>query len=144
MNEASRRSKVLIFSAYVALVIGILLVALTACEPAETSKTATPNAVANTDPAEQTETAKFLACVRSKGTEFEKLAARNVTKVTGANKMRGYLDMPKIFTSYSGGMFKHSGEGVLLASAFATCYTSENGLVTVYDRDGHVLGNGQF
>lgn len=144
MNEGSRRSKVIIFSAYVALVISILFVALTACEPAETSKTSTPNAVANTDPAEQTATAKFRACVNDKGTAPEKVAARQVTKVTGVDKLRGYLDMPKVFTSYSGGMARHGSDGVLIASAFATCYTSENGLVAVYDRDGHVLANGEF
>jgi hypothetical protein len=128
----------------VLLMLGLGL-SVAACETTEQPKpSARQSATAQPRAAEQSETAKFLACVRSKGTEFEKLAARNVTKVTGADKMRGYLDMPKIFTSYSGGMFKHSGEGVLLASAFATCYTSENGLVTVYDRDGHVLGNGQF
>lgn len=130
------------------LMVGGLFVGVAACEPTDESTTADSKAKTSSTSrpkaSEQSETAKFLACVRSKGTEFEKLAARNVTKVTGADKMRGYLDMPKIFTSYSGGMFKHSGEGVLLASAFATCYTSENGLVTVYDRDGHVLGNGQF
>ena len=94
---------------------------------------------------EESETAKFRACVRSKGTEPERAAISNVVKVTGADKLRGYLDMPKVFTSYSGGIFgPHGTDGVLIASAFATCYTSENGLVTVYDRDGHVLANGQF
>lgn len=128
-------------------VVAVLMALVTtACEPAaeeEAGKTKA-SSTSRPKPVEQSETAQFLACVRSKGTEPERNAVSNVVKVTGADKMRGYLDMPKIFTSYSGGMLRHSGEGVLLASAFATCYTSENGLVTVYDRDGHVLGNGQF
>ncbi|MFC9506751.1 hypothetical protein [Streptomyces sp. NPDC057002] len=49
------------------------------------------------------------------------------------------------FTDYTGGIVgPHQGEGKLIASAFTSCYESENGLVTVYDKDGELLANANY
>jgi hypothetical protein len=65
--------------------------------------------------------------------------------VTGADEQNDILDSAEVFTDYSGGLLgPHAGDGKLIASAFASCYDSENGLVTVYDKNGEVLSNGNF
>lgn len=93
----------------------------------------------------KTQAESFVACVKEAGTESEKAAADHVTKVTGADKTNGILDSAEIFTDYSGDLMSgDANKGKLLASAFASCYKSENGLVTVYNKDGELLGNGQF
>ncbi|MET8094844.1 hypothetical protein ABZV29_00015 [Streptomyces sp. NPDC005236] len=55
-----------------------------------------------------------------------------------------------VYTDYSGGMFgPHANDGKLIASAFADWQksrgkSSENGLVTVYDKGAETLSNGKF
>ncbi|MFB8414655.1 hypothetical protein ACFC63_03930 [Streptomyces albidoflavus] len=88
---------------------------------------------------------QFKAFVEENGTPKEKEAASHVTKVQGAEKQNNLLDTADIYTDYTGGLM---GEGLgpakLLASSFADWKQSKNGLVTVYDADGELLGNGEF
>ncbi|MEU6110971.1 hypothetical protein ABZ853_21515 [Streptomyces albidoflavus] len=88
---------------------------------------------------------QFKAFVEENGTPKEKEAASHVTKVQGADKQNNLLDTADIYTDYTGGLM---GEGLgpakLLASSFADWKQSKNGLVTVYDADGELLGNGEF
>ncbi|MGA5294180.1 hypothetical protein [Streptomyces koyangensis] len=88
---------------------------------------------------------QFKAFVEENGTPKEKEAASHVTKIQGADKQNNLLDTADIYTDYTGGVM---GEGLgpakLLTSAFADWKQSKNGLVTVYDADGELLGNGEF
>lgn len=86
----------------------------------------------------------FKACIQQKGMVAEKTAGTHVTKLSGMDDWNGILDNPKIWTNYKGGFAAHAAEGNVLASVFADCYSSKNGLVTVYGEDGHVIGTGQF
>lgn len=93
----------------------------------------------------RTQAEEFRACVAESGTPTEKAAVKHVTKVTGADKRNDILDAPEVFTDFSGGLAgPHQGEGKLIASAFTSCYESDNGLVTVYDKDGEVLANANY
>ncbi|MFH0518865.1 hypothetical protein ACHBTE_17050 [Streptomyces sp. M41] len=106
-------------------------------EPAEPAKEEAP--------AQKTQAEEFQACVAKSGTPTEKAAVKHVTKVTGADKRNDILDAPEVFTDFSGGMMgPHQGEGKLIASAFTSCYESDNGLVTVYDKDGEILANANY
>ncbi|MFD5268648.1 hypothetical protein [Streptomyces sp. NPDC058335] len=98
-------------------------------------------------PAESTKTQaeQFQACVAKTGTATEKTAVKHVTKVTGADKRNDILDAAEVFTDFSGGLMgPHQGDGKLVASAFTSCYESDNGLVTVYDKDGEILANANY
>lgn len=94
---------------------------------------------------EKPQAEQFRSCVAENGTATEKAAVEHVTKVTGADKRNDILDAAEVFTDFSGGMMgPHQGEGKLIASAFTSCYESENGLVTVYDKDGELLANANY
>ncbi|MGN7140136.1 hypothetical protein [Streptomyces pseudogriseolus] len=88
---------------------------------------------------------QFKAFVQENGTDQEKEAVSHVTKVQGADDQNDILDTADVYTDFTGGIM---GEGIgpakLIASAFADWKQSANGLVTVYDADGELLGNGQF
>lgn len=86
----------------------------------------------------------FRACIQQKGMVADKTASTHVTRLSNMDDWNGILDNPKIWTNYVGGLAAHAAEGNVLASVFAECYSSTNGLVTVYDADGHVMGTGQF
>ncbi|MFF2994598.1 hypothetical protein ACFVTC_08450 [Streptomyces sp. NPDC057950] len=89
--------------------------------------------------------ADFRSCVAKNGTATEKAAVRHITRVTGADERHNILDAPEVFTDFSGGISgPHRGEGELIASAFSSCYESDNGLVTVHDRTGEILAHGNF
>ncbi|MGW3986502.1 hypothetical protein [Streptomyces sp. NPDC004830] len=95
--------------------------------------------------AEKSQAEQFRACVAESGTQTEKAAAEHVTKVTGADKRNDILDAAEVYTDFSGGLTgPHQGEGKLIASAFTSCYESDNGLVTVYDKDGEILANANY
>ncbi|MFI1129522.1 hypothetical protein ACH4UX_09325 [Streptomyces althioticus] len=88
---------------------------------------------------------QFKAFVKENGTAQEKEAVSHVTKVQGADKQNDILDTADVYTDFAGGLMgEGSGPAKLIASAFADWKQSENGLVTVYDADGELLGNGQF
>ncbi|WP_030189893.1 hypothetical protein [Streptomyces violaceorubidus] len=88
---------------------------------------------------------QFKAFVREHGTPKEKDAVSHVTKVQGADEQNDILDAADVYTDFTGGiMGEGMGPAKLLASAFADWKDSENGLVTIYDADGELLGNGQF
>ncbi|MER6187839.1 hypothetical protein [Streptomyces sp. NPDC001652] len=88
---------------------------------------------------------QFKDCVAKSGTASEKDVIGHVTKVTGADKKNDILDSAEVFTDYTGGLVgPNASKGKLIASAFASCYESENGLVTVYDKGGELLSNGNY
>ncbi|MET9305107.1 hypothetical protein ACFY65_16535 [Streptomyces cellulosae] len=101
----------------------------------------------NTEKAEKklSQAEQFKAFVEENGTPQEKEAVAHVTKVQGADEQNDILDTADIYTDFTGGLMgEGSGPAKLIASAFADWKQSENGLVTVYDADGELLGNGQF
>ncbi|WP_405613919.1 hypothetical protein [Streptomyces sp. NBC_01508] len=88
---------------------------------------------------------EFKAFVGKSGTGPEKAAVKHVTKVQGADTQTDILDAADIYTDYAGGLMgPNQGDAKLLASAFADWKTSKNGLVTVYDKDGELMANGNF
>ncbi|MFH8445569.1 hypothetical protein ACH4D3_30655 [Streptomyces sp. NPDC018026] len=88
---------------------------------------------------------RFKAFVQKNGTPKEKDAVSHVTKVQGADEQNDILDAADVYTDFTGGiMGSGTGPAKLVASAFADWKDSENGLVTIYDADGELLGNGQF
>ncbi len=94
---------------------------------------------------DQSQADQFKACVNKTGTPAEKTAIKHVTKVTGADKTNDILDAAEVFTDFTGGlMSKNNGDAKLIASAFASCYESKNGLVTVYGSDGDMISNGNY
>ncbi|MFD6414848.1 hypothetical protein [Streptomyces sp. NPDC060194] len=94
---------------------------------------------------EKTQAEAFQACVAKSGTPTEKSAVEDVTKVTGTDKRNDILDAAEVYTDFTGGMVgPHAGKGKLIASAFASCHESGNGLVTVYDQDGEILSSGNY
>jgi hypothetical protein len=112
--------------------------------PRPSSPTPTPQDTATLAKATQADT--FVACVKADGLPKEKLAVEHVTKVRGAEDFNDILDSADIYTDLKGGMFdsEDMATGNLIASAFSSCYKSENGLVTVYNEDGELLATGQF
>jgi hypothetical protein len=93
---------------------------------------------------------QFAAYVTKHGTATEVAAVKHVTKVQGGDEINNILDTADVYTDYSGGMFgQHGNDGKLIASAFADWQksrgkSSDNGLVTVYDKDAETLSNGKF
>ncbi|MFF0677658.1 hypothetical protein ACFYVW_03585 [Streptomyces tendae] len=88
---------------------------------------------------------QFKAFVQKNGTSKEKDAVSHVTKVQGADEQNDILDAADVYTDFTGGiMGEGTGPAKLIASSFADWKDSENGLVTIYDADGELLGNGQF
>ncbi|MFC5216759.1 hypothetical protein [Streptomyces coerulescens] len=101
---------------------------------------------AKEEPAEdKSQAEQFKDCVAKSGTDSEKAAVDHVTKVTGTDKSNDILDAAEVFTDYKGGFLsKNAGDAKLIASAFASCYESKNGLVTVYGSDGDMISNGNY
>lgn len=96
-----------------------------------------------TEKASQAE--QFKAFVQKNGTSQEKEAISHVTKVQGADEQNDILDAADVYTDFTGGiMGEGTGPAKLIASAFADWKQSDNGLVTVYDADGEIIGNGNF
>nr|WP_243870283.1 hypothetical protein [Streptomyces liangshanensis] len=97
-------------------------------------------------PAEERSAAdRFKAFVTKNGLDTEKSAVEHVTKVQGADEQNDILDSVDIYTDYSGGfMSENASQAKLIASAFADWKDSENGLVTVYGKDGDLITNGNF
>ncbi|WP_077798488.1 hypothetical protein [Streptomyces sp. JHA26] len=88
---------------------------------------------------------QFKAFVNKNGTPTEKEAVAHITKVQGADEQNDILDTADVYTDFTGGiMGEGTGPAKLIASAFADWKDSENGLVTVYDAEGEILGNGEF
>ncbi|MCT7353988.1 hypothetical protein N4P33_17750 [Streptomyces sp. 15-116A] len=88
---------------------------------------------------------QFKAFVRKNGSPQEKEAVSHVTKVQGADEQNDILDAADVYTDFTGGLMgEGTGPAKLIASAFADWKQSENGLVTVYDANGELLGNGEF
>ncbi|MFJ5560812.1 hypothetical protein ACIQCD_26245 [Streptomyces sp. NPDC093250] len=91
------------------------------------------------------QTEQFKAFVQKNGTAKEKEAVSHVTKVQGADEQNNILDAADVYTDFTGGILgEGTGPAKLIASAFADWKQSDNGLVTVYDADGELLGNGKF
>jgi hypothetical protein len=88
---------------------------------------------------------RFKAFVEKNGTAAEKQAVSHVTKVQGADEQNDILDTADVYTDFTGGLMgEGTGPAKLIASAFADWKDSDNGLVTVYDAEGEILGNGEF
>ncbi|MGY1435562.1 hypothetical protein [Streptomyces reniochalinae] len=97
----------------------------------------------NPKPASQAD--QFKAHIAKNGTAPQQEASKHITSVTGADKRNDIMDAAEIHTDYSGGLTgPHSGDGKLLATAFASWKHSDNGLVTVYDASGEILSNGNY
>jgi hypothetical protein len=93
----------------------------------------------------RTQAEEFTACVNQTGTATEKKAVKHVTKVTGADKQNNVFDNAEVFTDFTGGLMSDDqGAAKLVATAFTSCYESDNGLVTVYGEDGQMIANAQF
>ncbi|MEV0556249.1 hypothetical protein AB0I27_22705 [Streptomyces sp. NPDC050597] len=119
--------------------------AVTSDKPKAAEEPAAEQPADDTLAEEKSQAEEFKACVAKSGTPAEKSAVGHVTKVTGADKSNGILDAAEVFTDYTGGfMSKNNGDAKLIASAFASCYESENGLVTVYGNDGEMISNGNY
>ncbi|WP_369247136.1 hypothetical protein [Streptomyces sp. R41] len=108
-------------------------------------------AKSDTKPAEDKATEKasqaeqFKAFVNKNGSSKEKAAVSHVTKVQGADEQNDLLDSADVYTDFTGGLMgKGTAPAKLIASAFADWKHSANGLVTVYDANGELLGNGNF
>ncbi|MFM9464153.1 hypothetical protein ACKI1K_15050 [Streptomyces scabiei] len=117
----------------------------------ETPKAADkPKATSKPKAAEKSPEQQFAAYVTKHGTPSEVEAVKHVTKVQGGDEINNILDTADVYTDYSGGMFgPHGNDGKLIASAFADWQqsrgkSSDNGLVTVYDKDAETLSNGKF
>ncbi|MFA3875309.1 hypothetical protein ABS735_16695 [Streptomyces sp. MMCC 100] len=107
---------------------------------ASDAKPAEDKAVEKPSQAEQ-----FKAFVQKNGSPNEKDAVSHVTKVQGADEQNDILDAADVYTDFTGGLMgEGTGPAKLIASAFADWKDSDNGLVTIYDADGELLGNGQF
>jgi hypothetical protein len=107
---------------------------------ASDAKPAEDKAVEKASQAEQ-----FKAFVQKNGSPNEKDAVSHVTKVQGADEQNDILDAADVYTDFTGGLMgEGTGPAKLIASAFADWKDSENGLVTIYDAEGEILGNGQF
>lgn len=131
------------------------LIAIGACNAATDSGTETgtdgtkPATTASAKDADtqakKTQAEEFTDCVNKTGTPTEKTAVQHVTKVTGADKQNSILDSAEIYTDFTGGfMSDNAGEAKLIATAFTSCYESDNGLVTVYGEDGEMIANANF
>lgn len=120
--------------------------AVTSDKPKAAAEEPAKEQPADDKPAEEKSQAEqFKACVAKSGTGSEKAAVGHVTKVTGADKSNGIGDLAEVFTDFSGGfMSENNGDAKLIASAFASCYESDNGLVTVYGSDGDMISNGNY
>jgi hypothetical protein len=144
----------IVFASAVAAIVIVSAVASGGSSEADSSATPEPqpNSAPATEgdsnpqptPVKKTALQEFQACVAKGGTATEKAAVKHVVKLSGMDDWNGILDNPKAWTDYTGGLAAHGSDATLIASAFADCYQSDNGLVTVYDKDGHVAGNGQF
>ncbi|MFE9171432.1 hypothetical protein ACFYNZ_18230 [Streptomyces kebangsaanensis] len=97
------------------------------------------------DTAKDSRTDRFKAFVNENGTPQEKEAVAHVTEVQGAEEQNDVLDSVDVHTDFTGGLLgEGTGPAKLIASAFADWKHSKNGLVTVYDADGDLLGNSRF
>jgi type IV secretory pathway VirB10-like protein len=121
-------------------------VAATSDKPkAAAEEPATDDKPAEKPAEDKSQAEQFKDCVNKSGTAPEKTAVGHVTKVTGADKNNDILDAAEVFTDFKGGfMSENNGDAKLIASAFASCYESKNGLVTVYGSDGDMISNGNY
>jgi FKBP-type peptidyl-prolyl cis-trans isomerase len=85
------------------------------------------------------------------GTAEEKAAVAHVTKVQGADEKNDILDAPQVHTDYTGDLMDSDATGgaTLIASVFADFQKergkdSKNGLVTILNAKGSMIGNGQY
>ncbi|MQA96424.1 MAG: hypothetical protein GEV11_17900 [Streptosporangiales bacterium] len=87
----------------------------------------------------------FKDCIKKDGTPAERRAVAKVVKVTGVETRNDILDNAEVHTDLQGDLFgPDANDAKIIASAFTTCYQSDNGLVTVYSEDGELLSTGNF
>ncbi|MDX3582525.1 hypothetical protein [Streptomyces europaeiscabiei] len=134
--------------ATIAALAAAALLTLTACEGVDTSSGDTSSDTSAEKKADDKSQAQQLKdCVSKDGTPTEQKAVTHVTKVTGASNGE-ILGAAEVFTDFTGGVTgPHPAEGKLIASAFASCWETKDGksgLVTVYDKDGELLSNGNY
>lgn len=112
--------------------------------PGTKSPKTSPKDTGNVKPP-ATEAEQFKGCVNKNGTATEKAAVKHVVKVTGTAERNDILDSADVYTDFTGGFgSSDSGSAKLIAAAFATCYESDNGLVTIYGEDGNMIANGEY
>jgi hypothetical protein len=116
----------------------------------DTSASHSAAAPKSDDKPAQSPAQEFKAYVAKNGTATEKAAAKHVTKIQGADNKNDILDSADIYTDYSGGLMSgDAASGKLIASSFrdweeARGKASKNGLVTIYNRAGEILSNGNY
>lgn len=125
----------------------------------DTAKPATPVSAAaddksgdkSNDKPRQSVAEGFRTYVEENGTVGEKAAIGHVTKVQGADRNNDILDSAEVYTDFTGDLMdsEATGSAKLIASAFADFQASrdkdsKNGLVTVYNASGSMLGNGKY
>lgn len=92
-----------------------------------------------------TQADEFIKCVEDSGLDTEKAAVKHVTKVTGVDGINDIAGMVEVYTDFDGDMMSSDADkGNLIASAFTSCYESNKGLVTIYNKNGEILANGNF
>lgn len=153
MSSRKFQAFAIAFASVVALGVVGSAVASSGSDDTKAKPTPAPNAAPSApsegdtnpqpDPVKATPLQEFKACVEEAGTSEEVAAVSHVVKLTGMDDWNGILDNPKAYTDWKGGI-RRNADANLIASAFASCYKSDNGLITVYSADGHVAGNGQF
>ncbi|MFC4328355.1 hypothetical protein ACFPC0_11005 [Streptomyces andamanensis] len=145
------------------LVFGLVAAAVafgaTACEDGSKDKGSDAKATASKETGKDAGKAEekqstvdaFKAFVGKHGTANEKAAVKHVVKVQGADENNDLLDAAEIHTDYKGDMMDSSVSGAakLLASSFADFQKdrgkdSKNGLVSVYNAAGDLVGNGKY
>jgi metal-dependent amidase/aminoacylase/carboxypeptidase family protein len=150
MNRKTIRAAAVAFTASAALVLG-----LAACENGTATKkdqasSSSPKQAASKAPSVSV-VEEFKAYVAKNGTPQEQAAVKHVTKIQGGEDNNDILDTASIHTDFKGDLMDTdaTGSATLLASSFAEFQksrgnASKNGLVTVYNATGQILGNGKY
>lgn len=153
-----KRGKGCLFGALGVLVVGVIAIAASTSgskdgdtgSKVSGSKPPAHTAQKDSGKTDQNPVHAFQAYVTQHGTPNERSAVKHVTKVQGADSKNDVLDSAEVYTDFKGDMVSaDASKGKLIASAFrdweeSRGKASKNGLVTVYNRSGAILSNGNY
>lgn len=160
--EKPKKSKKWLFILVTALVFVVIIVAASSNgskgtsdspasdDSASASTSDTKEASKPKAPTSLSQAQQFKRYIAKHGSAQEKEAVHHVTKVQGADNKNDILDAPEVYTDYAGDLVSaDASSGKLIASAFADWEASrgqdsKNGLVTVYNKSGEMLSNGNY